>query len=111
MLKFQWNALRTGDHVLVHDVDDPKLALRAGVVALIDTRRSGRDVAIRYTTGTLRLVRPGRFAVHFDPIDDDGDGCWRCNENPPPTNDTDAGRFLGSSRQSGQMKMAAPSTR
>jgi hypothetical protein len=79
MLKFQWNALRRGDHVLVHDVDDPKLALRAGVVALIDTQRSGQDVAIRYTTGTraARPVRPGRFAVHLDPIDD-GDDCWRC---------------------------------
>jgi hypothetical protein len=99
MLKFQWNALRRGDHVLVHDVDDPKLALRAGVVALIDTQRSGRDVAIRYTTGTRtpRPVRPGRFAVHFDPIDE-GDGCWRCIENPGPANDTDAGRDLGSVR-------------
>jgi hypothetical protein len=86
MLKFQWNALRRGDHVLVHDVDDPELALRAGVVTLIDTRRSGRDVAIRYTTGTRtpRPVRPGRFAVHFDPIDGE-DGCWRCIETRPPT--------------------------
>jgi len=94
MLKFQWNALRRGDHVLVHDDDDPKFALRAGVVALIDPQRSGQDVAIRYTTGTraARPVRPGRFAVHFDPIDD-GDGCWRC---------TDAGRDLGSSRQPGR---------
>jgi hypothetical protein len=104
MLKFQWNALRRGDHVLVHDIDDPKLALRAGVVTLIDTQRSGRDVAIRYTTGTrtLRPVRPGRFAVHFDPLDDDDDGCWRCVENRPPTNDTDAGPDLGSSRQPGR---------
>jgi hypothetical protein len=97
MLLFQWTALRRGDHVLVHDVDDPKLALRAGVVALIDTRRSDRDVAIRYTTGTPRLVRPGRFAVHFDPIDDDG--CWRCIENGPPTNDADADPDFESSRQ------------
>jgi hypothetical protein len=110
MLRFQWNALRRGDHVLVHDVDDPKLALRAGVVDLIDTRRSGRDVAIRYTTGTRapRPVRPGRFAVHFDPIDDDGDDCWRCNENRPSTSGT--GRDRGSSLTVGSMKMAGPST-
>jgi hypothetical protein len=103
MLKFQWNALRRGDHVLVHDVDDPKLALRAGVVTLIEPQRSGQDVAIRYTTGTRtpRPVRPGRFAVHFDPIDDD-DGCWRCIENRPPTNDADTGRDLGSGRQPGR---------
>jgi hypothetical protein len=100
MLKFQWNALRPGDHVLVHDVDDPKLALRAGVVALIETRQTGPDVAIRYTTGTRtsRPVRPGRFAVHFDPIDDDG-GCWRCVENRTPTGDSDASRNLASSRR------------
>ena len=83
MLKFQWNGLRRGDHVLVHDVDDAELALRAGVVTLVDTQLSGHDVAIRYTTGTVRTVRPGRFAVHLDPIDD-GDGCWRCVDNQSP---------------------------
>ena len=103
MLKFQWNALRRGDHVLVHDVDDPKLALRAGVVALIDTQRSGHGVAIRYTTGTppAHTVRPSRFAVHHDPTDD-GDDCWRCSDNQPSTTGTRGGRDLGSTHQRGQ---------
>ena len=83
MLKFQWNALRRGDRVLVHDVDHAELALRPGVVTLVDTQPSGHDVAVRYTTGTVRTVRPSRFAVHLDPFDD-GDGCWRCIDNQSP---------------------------
>ena len=80
MLKCHWNALRRGDRVLVHDVDDAELTLRPGVVTLIDTQSAGRDVTIRYTTGSVRNVRPRRFAVHLDPVDD-GDGCWRCVDN------------------------------
>jgi hypothetical protein len=82
MRKFHWNALRRGDHVLVHDASDAHLGLRAGVVTLVDTHRGGHDVGIRFTSGTstVNTVRPGRFAVHFDPIDHDDD-CWRCNDN------------------------------
>src|SRR5687768_1805516 len=67
MLKFQWDALRGGDTVFVHDASDADLGLRAGVVTLIDVRPSGHDVAIRLTTGTPTgpVVRPGRFAVHL----------------------------------------------
>jgi hypothetical protein len=32
-------------------------------------------------TPTTRVVQPGRFAVHLDPVDDDDD-CWRCSDNP-----------------------------
>ena len=77
MLAFQWNALRRGDRVLVHDVADADLALRAGVVTLVDVRPSGHDVGIRLTSGASDVVRPGRFAVHFDPVGA-GDDCWRC---------------------------------
>ena len=103
MLEFQWDAERRGDHVLVHDVGDAKRALRAGVVTLIDTRRSGHGVGIPYSTGTptARTLRPSRFAVHHDPIED-GDGCWRRSDSQPPTNDTDGGRDLGSTHQRGQ---------
>jgi hypothetical protein len=102
MLKCQWNALRRGNHVLVHDASDANLSLRAGVVTLVDTHRSGHDVGIRFTTGTptAHTVRPGRFAVHFDPIDDDDD-CWRCRDNRPRTHDTDVGRPNGVTRQRG----------
>ena len=112
MLKFQWDALRRGDHVLVHDIDDATLALRAGVVTLIDAQRSSHGVGIRYSTGTRTAptVRPSRFAVHHDPIDD-GDGCWRCNDNnQPPTDDTGGGRDLGSSSSARSAMIAVLST-
>jgi hypothetical protein len=80
MLKFQWNALRRGDRVLVHDPGDVRLALRAGVVAFVDVNGSGHDVAIRLTNGSPRPpIRPGRFSVHFDPLYDTA-SCWRCGE-------------------------------
>ena len=52
MLKFQWDGLRRGDTVFVHDARDADLGLRAGVVTLVDVRPSGHDVGIRLTTGT-----------------------------------------------------------
>jgi hypothetical protein len=80
MLRLQWNALRVGDHVLVHDVDDASLALTAGVVTLVLPGRGSNDVTIRlagnrHTRG--RIVSPQRLAVHMDPQGLD-EGCWRC---------------------------------
>ena len=81
MLKFQWNALRRGDTVFVHDPSDADLGLRAGVVTLIDVGPRGHDVGIRLTTGTPAspVVRPGRLAVHLATVNDDD--CWRCTDN------------------------------
>ena len=83
MLKFQWDALRRGDTVFVHDASDADLGLLAGVVTLVDVRPSGHDVGIRLTTGTPTgsVVRPGRFAVHLAAVDDHD--CWRCSDNRP----------------------------
>ena len=90
MLKFQWNALRRGDRVFVHDPADANLDLRAGTVMLTDTARFGHDVGIRVTTGThtSRVVRPGRFAVHLD--NDYDYNCWRCTDNQSQTHDRSA---------------------
>jgi hypothetical protein len=78
MLKFQWDALRRGDTVSVHDASDADLGLRPGIVTLVEVRPSGHDVGIRLTTGTPTgsVVRPGRFAVHLANVDDPD--CWRC---------------------------------
>jgi len=72
MLKFQWDALRRGDMVSVHDASDADLGLRAGVVTLVDVRPSGHDVGIRLTTGTPTgpVVRPAGFAVHDAAVGD-----------------------------------------
>ena len=39
MLKFQWNALRRGDTVFIHDAADADLGLHAGVVTLVDVHQ------------------------------------------------------------------------
>ena len=81
MLRFQWDSLRRGDHVLVHDPLTVDLGLRPAIVELVDTDGSRSDVAVRYSDGpdAGRVVRPGRFATHPDPVRDVAD-CWRCSE-------------------------------
>ena len=80
MLKFQWDALRRGDTVFVHDASDADLGLRAGVVTLVDVRpRPRRRHSPHPRTPTV--VRPGRFAVHLAAVDDHD--CWRCSDNRP----------------------------
>jgi hypothetical protein len=82
-VKFQWDGLRRGDTVFVHDASDADLGLRAGVVTLVEVRPSGHDVGIRLTTSTRTgpVVGPGRFAMHLEAVDDHG--CWRCSDNRP----------------------------
>lgn len=77
MLRFEWNSLRTGDQVMVHDDLDPDLALHEGVVTLVETeRRRANDVAIRIEHPGRLVVRPRRHAVHLLPLD--RRSCWRC---------------------------------
>ncbi len=47
MLRFEWNALRTGDHVLVHDPRTAEMTLTGGVVTGVDTKKSANVVGIR----------------------------------------------------------------
>jgi hypothetical protein len=83
MLKFQWDGLRRGDTVFVHDARDADLGLRAGSSQSSTFRLFGHDVGIRLTTGTRTgpVVRPGRFAVHLAAADDDAG--WRCSDGRP----------------------------
>lgn len=83
MLRFQWDSLRRGDRILVHDAAQPHLGLRPAEVVFPHTAASGDDVGARYSNGpdAGTVVRPGRFAVHFDPITDES-ACWRCDELP-----------------------------
>jgi hypothetical protein len=81
MLRFQWDSLHRGDHILFHDVRSADLGLRPAVVELVDSTSGRRDVAVRCTDGpdAGRVVRPGRFASHFVPLSDaDHAACWRC---------------------------------
>ena len=83
MLKFQWNALRIGDCVQVHDDSAAECRLIGGTVVTIETNRSkhaANSVSIRVIdVEGSRVVLPSYFAVHLDPIHVDED-CWRCEE-------------------------------
>lgn len=79
MLNFEWNTLRKGDPVLVHDPGSAELALIAGVVAWVDTRKGANGVGIRVTAsaGEGAALWPSSLAVHRDPRDPT-EPCWRC---------------------------------
>ena len=78
MLKFQWNSLRTGDAVMVHDDLDPGLELHEGTVKLAETGRwYTNDVAIQIDHDGPVVVHPRRHAVHLLPLD--RRSCWRCD--------------------------------
>lgn len=79
MLLFQWNALRVGDRVMVHDDHDPELELHEGAVRLVQTRQRGaNEIGIRLDDPASEMLRPRRHAVHLLPIDP-GFPCWRCD--------------------------------
>jgi hypothetical protein len=64
MLRLEWNALRVGDPVLVHDAGDADLRLIPGVVAIVESAKGSGDIGIRIGTDDgRRVVRPRRPAV------------------------------------------------
>lgn len=84
MIRRHWNALRVGNHVLVHDDDDPQMTLAPGRVMKIDQTAGSHSVTIRISPrkGRQRDVQPSRLAVHLDT----GEGterCWRCETHYP----------------------------
>ena len=85
MLKFEWNALRLGDVVEVHDDRTAASALTAGKVAMIEVKRGRRalnGVGIRVAdVDGSRVVWPSYLAVHRVPVAP-GDDCWRCAPEP-----------------------------
>lgn len=79
MLGFEWNALKPGDRVLVHDDRDPGFVLREGVVRFVQTRTGApNDVAIALDRTEPSITRPRRQAVHSAPIERHFE-CWRCD--------------------------------
>ena len=81
MLRLEWNALRVGDKVLVHDANDAQLRLVPGVVAMVESAKGFDDIGIRTRFRPRRggrVVRPRRLAVHLDPVDPT-QSCWRCD--------------------------------
>jgi hypothetical protein len=80
MIRIEWNALRVGDHVLVHDDADHDMPLNPGQVTMLKTAPGSNDVTIRIspTGGATTVVNPPRLAVHRDGFDRAED-CWRCS--------------------------------
>jgi hypothetical protein len=80
VLSLQWNALRVGDRVLVHDDADVSLRLQPGVVAIVQTAHGSNDVGVRVPSefAPSTVVRPSRLSVHLDPRDATEE-CWRCD--------------------------------
>ena len=90
MLRFEWNALRPGDHVVVHDPRTAGMALTAGVVTGVETHKRVNGVGIRVGAahGDTAVLWLSSFVVHHDPRDTT-EPCWRCQEleerpAPPP---------------------------
>ena len=80
MLRLQWNALKVGDKVLVHDDADTTLRLEPGIVAMVQTAQGSNDLGVRVAgpAGRVGVVRPSRLSVHLDPRDVNEE-CWRCD--------------------------------
>jgi hypothetical protein len=81
MLRFQWNALRVGNKVLMHDPRDAGMRLLAGVVTIVDSCKGTNDIAIRVSSKgeSSQVLRPRRLVVHLDPRDLT-EPCWRCDD-------------------------------
>jgi hypothetical protein len=89
MLLFQWNALRVGDRVMVHDDLDPSLDMHVGTVRLVQTRPlQANEIAIRLADPASGIVSPRRHAVHLLPIDPAAP-CWRCLASAASPTDAD----------------------
>ena len=78
MFEFQWNALRVGDRVAVHNDRDDEFELTEGVVHIVESRSHAANmVAIRPDDGATPVQHPRRHAVHLLPLND-RPPCWRC---------------------------------
>ena len=83
MLKFEWNALRADDKVLVHESGRSDLMLVPGIVVLVDSRRrpNGVGIAVTASDGERKVLWPSSLVVHHDPRGDHdaNQPCWRCD--------------------------------
>jgi hypothetical protein len=77
MLTFEWNALRAGDQVFMHDATEATGTVIRGVVATVDMHKGYNGVGVRGVgVGARRgVVWPSPFVVHSDVSDK---RCWRC---------------------------------
>jgi hypothetical protein len=77
VLRFEWNALRKGDHLLVHDPRTTEMTLTEGVVSGVD--RHGVGIRVFGHNGDTAVLWPSHLAVHGHPRDP-SEACWRCQK-------------------------------
>ena len=79
MNRLQWNALRVGDHVLVHDDAEPDMPLIPGRITAVEPESGSNNITIRVASRgqQARFVRPRRLTVHLD-TGETTERCWRC---------------------------------
>lgn len=78
MLRFEWNALRVGDRVLVHDATKASSTIAPRTVAMINMQRGSNGVGIRISRdGVGHVLWPSPLVVHHDPPGSD-QPCWQC---------------------------------
>lgn len=80
MLRLQWNALRPGDPVAVHDDAKSHSPLNDGVVVRVQKAADSNDVAVQINRTSAQqraVIHPHRRTVHQVPRDPT-EACWRC---------------------------------
>lgn len=79
MIRLEWNALRVGQHVLVHDEVDAASPLVPGRVTEVEPAAGFNIVTIRVSPPgeRARIVQPTRLAVHLD-SGEPAETCRRC---------------------------------
>jgi len=106
MFVFQWNSMRVGERVMVHDDLDAGFGLAPGIVKYVETRdHTPNDVTIRVDGETSQLVRPRRHAVHMLPLDRRF-SCWRCDVVAKASNGANASNEANASNGDGQRAAA-----
>ena len=77
MLSFEWNGLRAGDRVFMHDGTKAARAVVPGVVTAVELHKvyNGVGITVARAGGRQAIVWPSPFVVHHDASDQ---RCWRC---------------------------------
>jgi len=80
MLKMEWNALRVGNHVLLHDPAHPASALVPATVVIVQPAQGTNEIGVRVPPAGdhWTVVWPRRLAAHLDPRDP-AEPCWQCD--------------------------------
>ena len=80
MFVFQWNSMRVGEHVMVHDDLDAAFSRSSpGIVKYVETREHNpNDVTIRVDGETFNSCARGGTQSHMLPLDRRF-SCWRCD--------------------------------